>query len=335
VPPPGRRCRGEGDLSSGFLMTVAETWPSRRLGDGLRDLKSNFSPMCDSQAWVGARKPPLAVTSVVALGAGGAGGLPAVLLLPFLLLRPPLPAADAPNNMSAFFRVFSRTFPSATAAAEERRPAASFSLLLVAEDEPLDSVDALRWSLSAVAAAPPVPLVITFGFGLLVGERLRPPLPAAGPGSGFLIGDGFLTAGALTAEDAAASFEAAVGAAAPAEPGLAPPPPTARKSLMRPGDSSAFLAPSPAGLAPSEEMPFVAVTSGCSVSALSLSLLSPLTPFKFFIKFGDCRLADMFVTGPVAGLAFLLLVLLLLLLLFLFSLFAAAASGFLPPTADC
>jgi hypothetical protein len=263
--------------------------------------------------------------------------LPAVLLLPFLLLRPPLPAADAPNNMSAFFRVFSRTFPSATAAAEERRPAAaSFSLLLVTEDEPLDSVDALRWSLSAVAAAAPVPLVITFGFGLLVGERLRPPLPAAGPGSGFLIGDGFLTAGAFAADDAAASFEAAVGAAAPAEPGLAPPPPTALISLMSPGDSSAFFAPSPDGLALSEETPFVAVTSGCSVSALSLSLLSPLTPFKFFIKFGDCRLADMFVTGPVAGLAFLLLVLLLLLLLlFLFSLLAAAANGFRAPPADC
>ncbi len=327
-------------------MIVAETWPSRRLGEGLRDLKSNFSPMCDSQAWVGARKPPLAVTSVVALGAGGAGGLPAALLLPFLLLRPPLPAADAPNNMSAFFRVFSRTFPSATAAAEERRPAAaSFSLLLVTEDEPLDSVDALRWSLSAIVAAAPVPLVITFGFGLLVGERLRPPLPAAGPGSGFLIGDGFLTAGAFAAEDAVASFEAtAVGAAAPVEPGLAPPPPTARKSLMRPGDSSAFFAPSPDGLAPSEETPFVAVTSGCcSVIALSVSLLSPLTPFKFFIKFGDCRLDDVFVTGPVAGLAFLLLVLLLvlllllllLLLLFLFSLLAAAANGFRAPTADC
>jgi len=45
LPPPGCRCRGEGDLSKGLRMIVAETWPSRRLGDGLRDLKSSFSPM--------------------------------------------------------------------------------------------------------------------------------------------------------------------------------------------------------------------------------------------------------------------------------------------------
>jgi len=276
---------------------------------------------------VGARKPPLAVASVPGAAARGAGGLPADRPpppLPILLLRP---AAGAANSMSSFFRVFSRTFPSRAPEAEDRRPA-SFSLLLDTEDEPLDSVDALRWSLLSAA---PVPLVIVFGFILLVGERLRPLVADAG--DGFLMGEGFLIVEVFSVGDEEAFFDAAA-AAAPADPGFPPPPPlllTAVKSLIRPGDSRAFFVPSPppetVGLAESEEMPLVPATTTASVAPLSL--LSPVTPFKFLIKFGDCRLAGAIPTGTAVVFLFLLLFLgLLMLSLFLFSLLVAAAKGF-------
>lgn len=134
-------------------MTVAEMWPSRRLGDGLRDLKSSFSPIWESQAWVGARKPPLAVASVVGaddlvITGGGAGAT--LLLRPLLLF---LAGRLAPaNSMSSRLSVFSLTFPSAVVAvpdgAEVRRTVVSFSLLLDTEEPPADSVEDLRRSLA-------------------------------------------------------------------------------------------------------------------------------------------------------------------------------------------
>jgi hypothetical protein len=188
VLPPGRRCRGDGDRSKGFLMTVAEMWPSRRLGDGLRDLKSNFSPMCESQAWVGARNPPLAVASVVGVFEAGGTPLrsPVAAAAGFLFFR--LPA----NSMSSLFRVFSLTFPSPAVVvvavvtadgAEVRRLPVSFSLLLDTEEP--DSVDALRWSFVAV------PLIIDLALGLACGEAWRV-VAAVATGEVFLTGEAFL-----------------------------------------------------------------------------------------------------------------------------------------------
>jgi hypothetical protein len=58
------RLRKEGDLSVGRRGTVLlGRLPLLLDGDGLREAMFNFSPMCDNQDLVGARKPPLAPPS--------------------------------------------------------------------------------------------------------------------------------------------------------------------------------------------------------------------------------------------------------------------------------
>jgi len=57
--------RGDGDLSRGLRARVLLCRPCLLRGDGLREVKGNFSPMWDNQALVGSRKPPFTLGSVV------------------------------------------------------------------------------------------------------------------------------------------------------------------------------------------------------------------------------------------------------------------------------
>lgn len=232
--------------------------------------------MWESQAWVGARKPPLAVDSVVGVltpcwtDDGGWGAEPWRLLPPLtdvLLLRPPAVA----NSMSSFLRVFSRTLPSK---AEDRLPD-SFSLLLDTEDEPLDSVEAFRRSLGPL----PLVIVVVFAIGLVCGELLRLAGDGFLTGEGFLIGDSCLGVGTVFSGGFGAVlsfflFGATVGPLGLLGP--VPPPVAARRSLTRPGDSNALPATSPL-LGPTGVLaPFISAAGRGSVApVVDDSSLSP------------------------------------------------------------